>query len=323
MTLITPQAAIEKLPKFEQAAKLNVYEMSLLKSVLKGEQFLTRKALNSSESMRDLALFLERMLARHKWLADDQVNGIIGDSTIKAANDLAQAYGLPVATDRVFDGPLLRAIIDGTKGRSSTEHVSFFDRARAFAQSKGYTWYDKPGFVNMVCVRGYRIVNTQSGPDGVKIPNIDDIYNDAMFWLWTDATGKQHARSFVVSADPGYYYYLLYPLNKKGCAHLAEGQHAWQRGKHGKAQYKALVQAEEFRVYRSFSGSYKLTDSTEKGWFGINHHAGTPGPRVNNASAGCNVKQGPGYKSVDWQNYIDALYAFNNHFYPHILTSNI
>ena len=116
--------------------------------------------------------------------------------------------------------------------------------------------------------------------------NEKDEYNDTIIALWKDQTGEKIVKSYIGSTSPGKFAKFY---NTKGDANLVPGRYAYKRGKHN--GYDALVQADEFTVWRDKNKSGIRTDSSlvETGWFGINLHAGGTGSNVKNWSAGCQI----------------------------------
>ena len=93
-------------------------------------------------------------------------------------------------------------------------------------------------------------------------------------------------KKYTATTSPGTFSKLY---NSKGDAHLINGRYGYKKGKHN--GYDALVQAEEFTVWRDpeKSGVRYETSLVESGWFGINLHAGGISKEVSNWSAGCQV----------------------------------
>jgi len=103
---------------------------------------------------------------------------------------------------------------------------------------------------------------------------------------------------FSVTADPGTYW-LNHPMNVKGTAVLAEGQHrgCYKLGMH-QSIYKALVQAKPVPVYRdkNFDSSVDDHGDLDIGFHGINIHRANSrrtSTQVDKWSAGCQVFADP------------------------------
>lgn len=319
--MIDVTKAKQKLTQLDTSNDTNVSQRRVLRDVLDGKTKLTRHQMNQKE-MFGLSLFIEKALTRHKFLAEDQVNGIIGSSTVEAVELIRAVYGKTVKRGEVIiDQDTLLCILDGTRTAiKDTQLKSFYQRAKNAVLKAGGIWHDEEGFVNMIGVRGYAI--SKNGQDGYDITNIVDIYNDAVFWCYKK-NGKEAVEAYLASVDPGLYHKRVRPLNRNGCAHLANGQWLFQRGKHGASQYPALVQAQPFTVYRTNRDEYRPADFKETGWFGINHHAGALTPTIGNASAGCIVIRCGGYRSKEWQTYISRLYSFKNTTFPMFICDTI
>lgn len=318
--MITTTKAKSKLNSFEFSHLLSDSQKTLLRDVIDGKKTLTRDMMNDSKLL-GLSNFIENALARHGFLAIDQANGIIGSSTVEAVKLLLAVYGKNPKKSVLLDSEVMLCLMDGSLAAiSKSVTKSFYQRAKEQVVKNGGTWHDAEGFLNIIGVRGYAI--SKDGKDGYDIQNVFDIYNDAIFWCYKK-DGKEVVESYVGSVDPGLYYKRIRPLNKNGCAHLANGTWLFQRGLHGTAQYPALVQAQKFKVYRTNRNEYRPTDYVDIGYFGINHHAGSHGPTVSNASAGCIVLKCGGYRSKVWVNYINRLYSFKNTTFPLTITDSI
>lgn len=318
--MIDVSKAKAKLLKFDFSGDVSEKQRRLLRDVIDGTVTLTRDVMNQPD-MQGLSLFIEKALARHGFLAEDQVNGIIGSSTVAAIKLLLAVYGKnPEKGAVLLDQETMLCMMDGTLAAvSKSFHKSFYQRAKAAVLRDKGIWYDD-GRLNIVGVRGYAI--TKTGQDGYDVQNVFDIYNDAIFWCYT-RDGKEVVEAYVGSVDPGLYHKRIRPLNRNGCAHLPNGQWLFQRGKHGRSQYPALVQAQPFTVYRTNRDEYRPTDFKETGWFGINHHAGTNARTVSNSSAGCVVLQCGGYRSKEWITYQTRLYSFKNTVFPMYIADTI
>jgi len=103
---------------------------------------------------------------------------------------------------------------------------------------------------------------------------------------------------FNVTTDPGAYW-LKNPMNVKGTAILAEGQHrgCYKLGEH-RSIYKALVQAKPVPVYRDRNLDLSVDDKGEVdiGFHGINIHRASSrrtSTQVDKWSAGCQVFADP------------------------------
>jgi len=103
---------------------------------------------------------------------------------------------------------------------------------------------------------------------------------------------------FNVTTDPGTYW-LNHPVNVKGTAILAEGQHrgCYKFGMH-QGVYKALVQAKPVPVYRdrNFDSSADDKGLLDTGFHGINIHRANSrrtSIQVDKWSAGCQVHADP------------------------------
>lgn len=103
---------------------------------------------------------------------------------------------------------------------------------------------------------------------------------------------------FNVTTDPGAYW-LKHPMNVKGTAVLATGQHrgCYKLGLH-QGKYEALVQAKPVSVYRDNNLDNAIDDkgALDYGFHGINIHranAKHESKQVDKWSAGCQVFAAP------------------------------
>ena len=119
-----------------------------------------------------------------------------------------------------------------------------------------------------------------------SVTNKKNEYNDTILALWKNIDGNKIVKKYTATTAPGTFSKLY---NSKGDAHLVNGRYAYKKGKHN--GYDALVQAEEFTVWRDpeKSGVRYENSLVESGWFGINLHAGGISKEVSNWSAGCQV----------------------------------
>lgn len=287
-----------------------------LLAVLAGESFIAqRDSFHDPLSEEYLGWLEARLASEHLgYLAKDQVNGLWGHSTTEALALVAQTYGLPF--EGILNRELLLAVLDGQK--SARQHQSTpnsYQWLQGLVRAAGGHWDDKPDYLNLIGIRGYLL------PTG-KLENIPDIYNDTLFQAWRDATGREHVQAFVASTDPGRYYYRYRKLNPHGCAWLQPGQYCYQRGIH--MTYPALVQAAAVKLKRiGESGSPAAGDTSESGWFGINIHAGTGGPDVYNASAGCQVIQSYGPQGWQWQKFWSQVAGSPNRIFLYTLIDEV
>lgn len=109
--------------------------------------------------------------------------------------------------------------------------------------------------------------------------------------------GRWQLLTFAATTDPGVYWRQS-PVNVKGTAVLAPGQHkgAFALGKH--KGYEALTQATSLPVYRDNDqdAEVDMTGDIDRGWHGINLHRANPlaaSIQVDKWSAGCQVIADP------------------------------
>jgi len=152
----------------------------------------------------------------------------------------------------------------------------------AYMQHLGYT-VDKK--LNIVYLEGIDAETWETNDDST------DRWNDTAELL--DGAGKILSSNYCTT-EPGRYW-IDHPMNPKGAARIAFGQHkqAWAIGQH--RGLPALVQVAPVKVHRDFNrdGS-RLGDPVDTGNFGINQHGcnGTDGANyVGKWSAGCLVRR--------------------------------
>jgi len=122
------------------------------------------------------------------------------------------------------------------------------------------------------------------------------IYDDLIVRCIGDETVGYRA-----STDPGWYW-IKHPMNPAGCAILTEATHLFTTGLHD-GKYPALVQAEDFVVWRLDTDGNKVSQGTSST---IHLHSGGPGMDVDVFSAGCQVIHSPeGYFGKTWLNFFD------------------
>lgn len=130
----------------------------------------------------------------------------------------------------------------------------------ALMRAKGYEVFKKPYFLNIVGVRG-------KDTNPIK-------FDDYLYVFWKNKMNQWEGKEYSITTDPSTAY--LTKEQKKGVAVLPSGQYLdkFAIGKH-KGQYRALVQAKRFCVYRDFDRNSLLNFSIKDldcGMFGINIH---------------------------------------------------
>ncbi|HEY9844214.1 MAG TPA: hypothetical protein V6D23_27335 [Candidatus Obscuribacterales bacterium] len=307
---MSPEAKLQLL-----TPHLSIAAHARLLQVLAGTP-LTREETYLSQIAAECADWLEARLASEHlgYLAKDQANGVWGQSTTQALALVAQTYGLPF--DGSLNQALLAAVLDGQKSpRTRPSAPNSYEWLKQGVQATGAKWDEQAGHINLIGIRGYLL------PVG-QVDNLPDIYNDTLFQAWVDSLGKERVQAFVASTDPGRYYYRYHKLNPRGCAWLKPGQYCYQRGMH--RTYPALVQASDVTVYRiDASGQAKTGDYQQTGQFGIHIHAGTGGPDVYNASAGCQVIQSQGPQGWQWQKFWQRISQAANHLFLYTLLEEL
>lgn len=210
-------------------------------------------------------------------------DGIVGRNTWSALlRDPQERVASPAGTTARTEDR--KEAADAASPRSGGSALA--DRVKRALERKGYAFNDdgKPYHLNLV---------------GVRSPSTAiNSFDDKMILVYRDDSGKQCAKEYAITTDPGEYYTQQKLLNKAGAAILVPGQYTdvYQLGKH-RNKYEALVQlGGKVRVWRDGNKDDKLDRAGEihEGWYGINiHRAGSTGTtaKVGRYSAGCQVFQ--------------------------------
>lgn len=314
--MITAEQAILKIPQLEQTGyKLTPASHNLLVNVLKGAKTFAQRDTFISDEAADAVLWIEQRLLVTNDLTKDQVNGIWGGSTTDALKTLCERHGFNFKG--AVDSQVVRALVDGTKAKTAPSATAgtLYERLRNACKTKGFSWDESPLQLNIVGVRGFLIER------GGKIENQNNSYNDTLFICYLDQNGKAHAVPFVASVDPGRWYQDN-PLNPKGCAHLCEGEYDYAIGIH--KNYRALVQVGTVTVERWVGRVRPAKPHRETvAGIGINIHAGTLGPLVENASAGCQVILSAGPQGHQWRKFMQYVATDKDKRYKYKLLNNL
>lgn len=163
--------------------------------------------------------------------------------------------------------------------------------------------------------KGYALFEGDKKPFNLNYIGIRDMggqWNDQFVLMWK-YKGNWSFYTWMGTTDPGAYY-LKNPMNVKGTAIMAEGQHRglYKLGRH-RGRYDALVQASKVKVYRDGDRDSKPELNSLKvyeGFFGINSHRAhtkVEVSRIGKYSAGC---------QVTWQHleYLVALWIWKQGF---------
>jgi hypothetical protein len=151
---------------------------------------------------------------------------------------------------------------------------------RSFYEEIGFPIREKPFQVNLLGVRSAKVAGK---------------YSDTIACFFTNSNGNIYWRQYPASTVPTGYW-LLNPMQKKGCAVLAPGYHKdiWIDGLH-KGKYPGLLQrGGDVTIYRDNSKDMNIDLdplSMEIGQFGINMHDywSYSDMKADQSSAGCQV----------------------------------
>ena len=161
------------------------------------------------------------------------------------------------------------------------------ERIIAYCEDKNYQIYRNAGEKNIIYVEGMY-------PDGRLNEDTANAWNDTRIVIEFKDGKPVILGKWEATTEPGRYY-TMRPMNAKGAARIAFGQHkAWQIGRHGQADpHEALVQTGgAITVYRDLNKDGKRTgDQTDTGYFSVNQHWGGDSPMddIGRWSAGCLV----------------------------------
>lgn len=331
MTTISP------LPTKEHALKkidiiwpgIPAAEKKIMSDVLQGHSVLKQADMDDTQAHRELVKKLELRLNSLDCLAKDQVNYIMGSSTLEAFEKLGAMYGLGfVYEEPIIGSSFMRAILDGQRKykepipevhsydwlKHQVENADYGERPKAFTgKHEGRAWETSPMLFNVIGIQGYMI------KQGV-VPNQPNVWNDVIALAWIDEGGQKQTKFFVASTDPGSYYFRN-PVNSGGTAHLALGQYRMEKGPHN--GHPAFIQGGNMLLWRANKGTKYLDINTpmEEGRYNwINNHAGfawTPETLVEWSSAGCQVILAAGWNDWRWLDYYRTLKqnARNWHWY--------
>lgn len=157
-----------------------------------------------------------------------------------------------------------------------------YEKLRAVARRKGYTWFTKPYDLNVWGVR--------------RDEYVADAIDDMICAAYVDQFGHDHVLTITATTDPGLHY-MKNLLNPKGCAFLKPGQYlgSHRLGRH-RGQYKALVQVKPMDFWRVKVGKDGKPDwknaTSERSIIGANIHRMMEllvALSVGKFSAGCQV----------------------------------
>ena len=163
----------------------------------------------------------------------------------------------------------------------------------ACARIEGCLWFDQPGKVNCVGLRGYH-------PRYGRNPNEFNYYNDTVAFVWSDERGCMFVAEFPASTDPGVRTSKTIPdADKDGVGDpawlIADRQYEYTPGVH-RGKPGALIRVQS-SVNRDLNHNGRIDDEenfeSPKPGEKINIHWGPHAPtsRVGNNSFGCQVLQ--------------------------------
>ena len=192
-------------------------------------------------------------------------DGQIGPGTFK----LLQAHGLKYTKSGGTESATVTGK-DGKDGKTSARQIvgkdapqkAVYSHFRQLVIDNGGLFWDKPGHINVVGVRGANYDQKTGTVSQTK--NTLNKWNDTVLVLWTDAEGKKHVKTYSGTTDPG--------VATAGVATLPEGTYAYKMGQH--KGYKALNPQ-----YESVTPAFR--DGTS--------YLGTEGPLGTKGAAGINI----------------------------------
>ncbi len=156
-----------------------------------------------------------------------------------------------------------------------------YKKLKEIVESKGYTFFTKPGSINII---------------GIRTSESTNEFNDTMCLAWIDEKMTEKIEYFPCTTKAGRFY-LLAPLTAAGTAILKEGQYkaAYKVGLH--KGYEAMEQINPMSYFRDNNKDAKpdYVGTIVQGNFKTNiHRAAESGwsKFVDNWSAGCQVITG-------------------------------
>lgn len=177
----------------------------------------------------------------------------------------------------------------------ATDENSRYDRLKEALESRKYTFDTTSGHINIVGVR--------------QLDNVDK-YDDVIFLIWNDSSGK-HVTEFRASCDPGEFY-TNNPMNPKGVANLQDGQYDYQFGilypGIAAKTHKGLRSVAEQTVWRDTNKNFTFDtgDTIDTGNFGLLIQAGGASNDVGIAGAGSQLIYG-GKDSDKYKSFLQII----------------
>lgn len=151
---------------------------------------------------------------------------------------------------------------------------------RAFYEEINFPIREKPFQINLLGVRSAKVTGK---------------YSDTIICFFTNSKGDIYWRQYPASTVPTGYW-LLNPMQKKGCAILATGYHKdiWVDGLHNGKYPGFLQRGGTVTIYRDNSVDMNIDldpSSKEVGMFGVNFHRFwiSSSVEADKSSAGCQV----------------------------------
>lgn len=154
-----------------------------------------------------------------------------------------------------------------------------YDIIKSLYKDIGFPLREKPFEVNLLGIRSAKVAGK---------------YSDTICCFFTNRNNDIYWRQYPASTVPTGYW-LLNPLNKKGCAILATGYHKdiWVDGLHNGKHPGFLQRGGNVTIFRDRSADMNIDldpNSKEVGMFGINmHRYWSSDLKTDKSSAGCQV----------------------------------
>jgi hypothetical protein len=237
-------------------------------------------------------------------LLDPPADGVIGPVTRWALEEFCRRENLPL--DSSLDSEALAEALTSAKPLPLTPGDDLAGRIVSAIIAKGYWVARHPECLNIAYVEG---TNADGSPNG----NLPNEFNDRRMVIRIGSDGVPKIEgSWEGTTEPGRQY-TEHPLNVRGAARVAFGQHkAWSVGDyHG---WESLLQAAPIPVYRDLAQHYKREGSPDIGMFGIHQHRGYDLPKndIGPSSAGCLIgRTNAGHREFMALLKTDARYRAN------------
>jgi hypothetical protein len=212
-------------------------------------------------------------------LLDPPPDGVLGPVTKWALEEFCKRANVPFDGSTITDS--IGQALTSARPLPLTPGDDLAGRIVSAMIAKGHWVARHSDCLNIVYVEG---MNADGSPNG----NAPNQFNDRRMVIRIGGDGVPKIEgSWEGTTEPGRQY-TEHPLNRRGAARVAFGQHkAWSTGDyHG---WESLLQAAPISVYRDLAENYRREGAADVGEFGIHQHRGYDLPKndIGPSSAGC------------------------------------